>query len=126
LAVFGNSPALDEAAQPAVGLAFVYTIWYTLGRRLEEMIKRISIRELRPNISKVMTNIHQRFDRYIVSRRGKPEVLMMSIEDYEGWMETMEIQSDPELVKDIKQAEKEIAEGKGTSLDDLHRELGIV
>ena len=47
------------------------------------MIKSISVRELRPNISKVINNIHERFDRYIVNRRGKPEVVMLSLEDYE-------------------------------------------
>ena len=90
------------------------------------MIKSVSIRELRPNISKVISNIHDKFDRYIVSRRGKPEVIMLSVEDYESILETIEIQSDKELVRRIKKAEKEISQGKGKTLDDLHKELGLV
>jgi len=98
----------------------------TLSREVENMIKSISVRELRPNISKVIDNIHQKFDRYIVNRRGHPEVVMMSVEDYESLIETLEIQSDKELVKRIKKAEKQIAQGKGKSLEEIERELGLV
>ena len=90
------------------------------------MIKTISVRELRPNISKVIDDIHQKFDRYIINRRGKPEVMMMSIEDYESLVETLEIQSDKELMKRLKKAEKEKTQGKGKSLEELQREFGIV
>ncbi len=89
------------------------------------MIKSISVRELRPNISKVMDNIHKKFDRYIVNRRGNPEVVMMSLEDYESIIETLDIQANKELVKAIKLAEKEIAKGQGKSLDVLQKELGL-
>jgi len=90
------------------------------------MIKTISMRDLRPNISKVVNNIHSKFDRYVISRRGKPEVVMMSVEDYESLLETIEIQSDKELLKGLKKAEKEIAQGKGKTLEDIQKELGLV
>ena len=90
------------------------------------MIKPISIRELRPNISKVIKDIHDKFYRYIISRHGKPEAIMMSIDDYESLLETLEIQSDKDLMKKIKKAEVEIAKGKVKSLEEIHKELGIV
>lgn len=90
------------------------------------MIKVISIRELRPNISKVMSDIHEKFDRYIINRRGQPEAIMMSVEDYESLLETIDIQSDKKLMKRIKKAEKEVSKGKGKSLDTLNKELGFV
>ena len=90
------------------------------------MIKVISMRDLRPNISRVVKDIHSKFDRYVVSRRGRPEVVMMSVEDYESLLETIEIQSDKELLKSLKKAEKEIAQGKGKTLEDIQKELGLV
>ena len=90
------------------------------------MIKSISTRELRPNISKVIDDIHEKFDRYIVSRHGKPEVVMLSIEDYESLIETIEIESDKALMKRLKGAQKEIARGQGKSLEQIHRELRLV
>ncbi|MHA2123112.1 MAG: type II toxin-antitoxin system Phd/YefM family antitoxin [Promethearchaeota archaeon] len=90
------------------------------------MIKSISIRELRPNISKVVKNIHEKFDRYVISRRGKPEVIMLSVEDYESLLETIEIQSDKDLMKRIKRSDREISQGKVKALEEIHRELDIV
>ena len=90
------------------------------------MIKAISIRELRPNISKIIDSVHQRFDRYIISRRGTPEAVIMSVEDYESLLETFDAESDKGLMARLKKAEKEIAGGKGKALEDIHKELGLV
>jgi len=90
------------------------------------MVNTISVRELRPKLSKVIDNIHKKFDRYVITRRGKPEVVMMSLDDYEGLLETLEIQADPTLMADICQAEKDMKNGKGKTLEQIHKELGIV
>jgi prevent-host-death family protein len=87
------------------------------------MVNTISVRELRPKLATVINNIHKKFDRYIITRRGKPEVVMMSVEDYEGLLETLEIESDKELMKDLKEAEAEYKSGKGVSLEKIHEEL---
>jgi prevent-host-death family protein len=90
------------------------------------MVNTISVRELRPKLSNVLTAIHDRFDRYIITNRGKPEVVMISIEDYESILETMEIQSDKILMLRIKKAEKDLKKNKGVSLEAVRKELGIV
>ena len=90
------------------------------------MVNTISARELRPKLSNVLKAIHDRFDRYIVTRRGHPEVVMISVEDYESLLETLEIQSDKALMRRIKKAEKEFKAGKGIPLERVKKELGLV
>ncbi|MDP2940064.1 MAG: type II toxin-antitoxin system Phd/YefM family antitoxin [Candidatus Omnitrophota bacterium] len=90
------------------------------------MVNTISVRELRPKLAEVLKIIHDRFDRYIITKRGQPEAVIMSVDDYESILETMEIQSDKSLMRRIKKAEKEIKQGKGTSLEKIKRELGLV
>ena len=87
------------------------------------MVNTISIRELRPKLAEVMENIHEKFDRYIVTKRGVPEVVMLSIEDYESILETLEIESDKELMKRIKKSEQDLQKKKGVSLDKINEEL---
>ena len=70
-----------------------------------------------------MDNIHEKFDRYIVTKRGVPEVVMLSIEDYESILETLEIESDKELMKRIKKSEQDLRKGKGVSLDKINEKL---
>ena len=92
----------------------------------EFMVNMISIRELRPELSNVVRRIHDKFDRYVITKKGKPEVVMMSIEDYESILETLEIQSDKQLMKRIRKAEKDLKAGKGVSLEEIHKKLNVL
>ena len=86
----------------------------------------ISVKELRPKLAKVLKSISDRFDRYIITRRGNPEAVIMSIDDYESILETMDIQSDKALMHRLSKAEREKKSGRGRSLDDIKKELGLV
>jgi prevent-host-death family protein len=90
------------------------------------MVNTISVRELRPKLADVLKSVHDRFDRYIITKRGQPEAVIMSIEDYESILETLEIQSDKSLMRKIKKAEQELKEGKGVPLEKVREELGLV
>lgn len=85
----------------------------------------IPLTQLRPKLPQIMDRLSKYFDRYVVTRHGKPEAVMLSEEDYESLLETIEILSDKELVGRIKKAKKEIAEGKTISLEKLRRKLEI-
>jgi prevent-host-death family protein len=89
--------------------------------------KYLSIRELRPKLPSVVRDASATSARYIVTRRGKPEAVILSIDDYESLIETLEIQSDRALLRRLRQAEAEIKKGRrGKSLQQIHRELGFV
>lgn len=90
-------------------------------------IKYLSIRELRPKLPSVVRDAAATYARYIVTRRGKPEAVILSIEDYESLLETLEIEQDPSLVRRLRKAQEEIKKGKkGKSLREINRELGLV
>ena len=87
------------------------------------MVNTITLKELRPGLPEVIRDIDDKLDRYIVIKRGKPVAVMMSPDDYEGLMETIEILSDKELAGRIKKAKAEVAEGKTISLERLRRKI---
>jgi len=87
------------------------------------MVNTVTLKELRPDLPQVIKNIDTRLDRYIISKRGKPVAMMMSIDDYEGLLETLNILSDKETVKRIKKAKNDIKKGKTISLEKVRREL---
>ncbi|MCK4462775.1 MAG: type II toxin-antitoxin system Phd/YefM family antitoxin [Candidatus Omnitrophica bacterium] len=89
------------------------------------MIKNISLKELRPNLPKIIKEIDSKMDRFIVTKRGRPVALMISIDDYESLLETLDILSDKKLMKNIKQAESDIKKGNLKALDKIEKELGI-
>ena len=77
------------------------------------MVKTISTREFRMHMAGVLNDVVKRFDRYVISKRGKPEAILMCVDDYEGWLETLEIMSSRKALKDIEAAKKELRQGKG-------------
>ncbi len=87
------------------------------------MVNTITLKELRPDLPGVIKKIDARLDRYIVTKRGKPIAVMLSPDDYEGLLETIEILSSKETLKRIKQARQEIREGKTVSLEKLRAKI---
>ncbi len=90
------------------------------------MVNIISVRALRPQLSRVLDNVHKKFDRYIVTKRGCPEAILMSVAEYESLIETLEIESNMPLMRRLKKAADEIKEGKGKPLAQIDKEIGIV
>ncbi len=86
----------------------------------------VPLTELRPKLPKVMDRISKYFDRYIITRHGKPEAVMLSEEDYQGLLETLDILSDQRLIKSIKKAGEDLKKGKGISWEKAKKQLGYV
>ena len=63
---------------------------------------------------------------FVVTKRGKPIALIMSMDDYESILETLEILSDKKLMGKLKQADRDIKKGNLKTLERIEKEMGIV
>ena len=63
---------------------------------------------------------HQRIE---VTRKGRRAVVIMSADDYDSIMETLDILSDPDLVRDIREAEAELDAGEFVTLEEVGEEM---
>ena len=45
-----------------------------------------------------------------VTHEGIPKLILMSFDEFEGWQETLEIMSDPKLVKRLRQANSDMSD----------------
>ena len=57
--------------------------------------------------------------------KHETEWVTISLDEYESMKATIETLSSPEAMKKIRQGEKELAEGKGKSLEQVKKELGL-
>ena len=89
------------------GLAVVYPSVYT-----SVMIRTITLKALRPELPRVADAIESKLDRYIVTRRGQPVMMLISPEDYEGLLETIEVLSDKSAAKRIRESRREARAGR--------------
>lgn len=79
----------------------------------------ISLTELRPRLSDLVDRAHQRFDRFLITRRGRAEAVLLSSEEFEGLLETLDILSDQGLVRQLVEADRELSGGGGHSLEEV-------
>jgi len=87
------------------------------------MTRKISVSELQPQIGDVLDRVQEDRDRFVIVREGREEAVLLSAEDFEGLLETLEILSDSELVRELMEARAELASGDGHSLQDVRRGL---
>lgn len=87
------------------------------------MTQTITLKELRPALPKVVDAIDSKMDRYVVTRRGKPVIVMLNIEDYEALMETLDILADPEAKKGVGRGVKDANQGRTRSWQEIKRSL---
>ena len=81
----------------------------------------IPLTKLRSRLPEILNRISKCFDRYVIIRHGRPEAVILSVEDYESLLETLDILSDEELVKDIKKAKEDLRKGKVISWEKLKK-----
>lgn len=89
------------------------------------MTQTLSVTKAREDLTTLVDNAKKRLDEYIITVNGSPAAVIISAEEYESWKETEEILADKELMKAIKQGEKEIDEGKGIPWEEVKKELDI-
>lgn len=88
------------------------------------MTRTLPITEARNNLPTLVENAKNKLDEYVITVNGKPAAILISHDEYESLKETLEIMSDRKLMKELKEAEEEIKQGKGIPWEDAKKELG--
>jgi prevent-host-death family protein len=79
----------------------------------------LPLAEIKARLSEVVDRVEGRHERVTLTRNGRPAAVLISPEDLEALEDTLDILSNPEAIREIEQARKEIARGKGLSADQL-------
>lgn len=87
--------------------------------------KYLTATEARKNFFKMIEEIVKKQNRVTITIDGKPKVVVMSYEEFEGWQETVEILSDEEMVKGIKEGLDDIKHGRTISFEELKKQYNL-
>lgn len=79
----------------------------------------LPVTEVRNNFLNLMRKAQDVFERVIITKKGKPEAVLMSYDEYEGWLETLDIMSDPDLAKSINAAKEDIKNGRIRTYEEV-------
>lgn len=83
----------------------------------------LPLAEVRANLSKLVDEAVRTHLRIEVTRQGRRAAVILSAEDYDSIMETLDVLSDPDLMKDLREGEADIARGDYHTLDEVAREM---
>jgi prevent-host-death family protein len=86
------------------------------------MSKTISLKEARNRFSTIVEKVGRLSERYVVTKNGTPKAVVMSADEFESWMETLELLANPKAVKALEQGLKEAKAGKFRSFKDAFGE----
>lgn len=76
------------------------------------MYNYVTLKELRPKLPKIIDKVDSELDRYIISKHGNPVAILLSIDDFESLIETLNERADKENLKRIRRGLKEAKTGR--------------
>jgi antitoxin YefM len=86
------------------------------------MIKTIAVSEARQNLPELVNRMRTLLERVVITRKGKPEAVMTAFEEYESWVETLELLSRPETALGIREGLTNLKAGRTRSFEDVFGE----
>lgn len=75
-------------------------------------IEHLALADVKKQLSKVVDRLEREHGRVIITKCGRPAVVMLSIEDLESLEETLEILSSPQLLDEIRTGERDVEVGR--------------
>ena len=87
------------------------------------MAKILPISEVKTHLPELVSKVEARDEQVIVTRNGKPAAVLLSYSEYGRLRETLDVLSDPAMMRQIRRSRAYFAKGgKGRSFEDVFGE----
>ena len=65
-------------------------------------MKILSLSEAKMKLSELVERVHSTDEEVIITKNGRPAAVLISFHEFESWKETIDIQSNKELMDEIR------------------------
>jgi len=69
---------------------------------MEFIMKILSLSEAKIKLSELVDRVQSMDEEFVITKNGRPSAVLLNPDEFESWKETIEIKSDPDLMKEIK------------------------
>jgi antitoxin YefM len=66
---------------------------------------------VKARLSEFVESAQRTHERIVITKNGRPAALLMSVEDYEGLLETLDLLSDPDAMRRIRESDEAVEAG---------------
>jgi antitoxin YefM len=81
----------------------------------------VTFTDARRRLSELVDRVSRRRDHVVITRNGEAEAVLISPDEYESLLETVEILNDSEALDALAESERDVAAGRLVSLDEVRR-----
>ncbi|MBA4418360.1 MAG: hypothetical protein C0392_10695 [Syntrophus sp. (in: bacteria)] len=89
------------------------------------MTKTIPLAEAKKNLSTVVKDVEEKYDRFTITRNGVDKAVILSAEEFDGLMETLDILSNKEEREAIARARRQVTQGRTVSLKNIKEKYNL-
>ena len=89
------------------------------------MTKTIPLAEAKKSLSAIIKDVVEKYDRFTVTKNGVKAAVILSSEEFDGLLETLDILSSKEEREAIARAKKQVKTGNTVSLTDFKAKLRL-
>ena len=87
------------------------------------MAKTLPISEVKARLPELVSGVEEREEEVVVTRNGRPAAMLVNYAEYERLKETLDVLSDPELMRQARESRAYFASGKkGLSFEQVFGE----
>ena len=89
------------------------------------MARTVPFTEARATLSDLLDSVQGQQEHVVITRKGKPVAVVMSVDEWESWEETVEVLSDDEALAALKRSEADVQARRVSDWDEAKRDLGV-
>ncbi|RMH35773.1 MAG: type II toxin-antitoxin system Phd/YefM family antitoxin [Nitrospirae bacterium] len=87
------------------------------------MAKTLPISEVKAKLPELVTGVEEREEEVVVTRKGKPAAVLVNFSEYERLKETLEVLSNPVLMRQLRKSQAFYKKGKrGLTVEEVFGE----
>jgi prevent-host-death family protein len=87
------------------------------------MTKTLPLAEAKKHLSAIVKDVEEKYDRITITRNGVEKAVILSSDEFEGLLETLDILSRKEERQAIVRAKKQVRRGETISIEALKARL---
>ncbi len=89
------------------------------------MTKTIPLAEAKKNLSSLIKDMDEKYDRFTITKNGVSKAVVLSSEEFDGLMETLDILSNKEEREGIARAKAQVEKRQTVSLKSIKNRYGL-
>ena len=87
------------------------------------MAKTLPLSEVKTHLPELIVGVEEREEEIVVTKNGRPAAVLVNVQEYSRLKETLDVLSDPELMKQIGRSETFYRKGrKGLTFEQVFGE----